>query len=64
MKKLVIAFCTLFAFAAQAQQNTLLEQSFWKTSPDVNAVKAEIEKGSNPSQLNNNMFDPVVMAIN
>ncbi|KAA0991981.1 ankyrin repeat domain-containing protein [Dyadobacter aurulentus] len=64
MKKFIIAVCTLIAFGAQAQQNTLLEQSFWKSSPDVNAVKAEIEKGSNPSQFNNNMFDPVVMAIN
>ncbi|MCF2488616.1 ankyrin repeat domain-containing protein [Dyadobacter sp. CY347] len=64
MKKLLIAACAFFSFAAQAQQNVLLEQSFWKTSPDVNAVKAEIEKGSNPAQFNNNMFDPVVMAIN
>ncbi|SKB51894.1 ankyrin repeat domain-containing protein [Dyadobacter psychrophilus] len=64
MKKLLIAACAFFSFAAQAQQNVLLEQSFWKTSPDINAVKAEIEKGSNPSQFNNNMFDPVVLAIN
>ncbi|MCF0039816.1 ankyrin repeat domain-containing protein [Dyadobacter fanqingshengii] len=64
MKKLLIAVCAFFSFAAQAQQNVLLEQSFWKTAPDVNAVKAEIEKGSNPSQFNNNMFDPVVLAIN
>lgn len=64
MKKLLIAVCAVFSLAAQAQQNVLLEQSFWKTSPDVNAVKAEIEKGSNPSQFNNNMFDPVVLAIN
>jgi ankyrin repeat protein len=64
MKKLLIAVCTLFSFAAMAQQNVLLDQAFWKTSPDVNAVKAEIEKGANPSQFNNNMFDPVVLAIN
>jgi ankyrin repeat protein len=64
MKKLLIAACAFLSFAAQAQQNVLLEQSFWKTSPDVNAVKAEIEKGSNPAQFNNNMFDPVVLAIN
>ncbi|NIJ54434.1 ankyrin repeat domain-containing protein [Dyadobacter arcticus] len=64
MKKLLIAVYILFAFAAQAQQNVLLDQSFWKSSPDVNAVKAEIEKGANPAQFNNNMFDPVVLAIN
>ncbi|TDE14466.1 ankyrin repeat domain-containing protein [Dyadobacter psychrotolerans] len=64
MKKLFIIITTLVSFAAHAQQNGLLEQSFWKTSPDVNAVKAEIAKGSNPSQFNGNLFDPVVMAIN
>jgi ankyrin repeat protein len=64
MKKLVIAALSLFSLAAHAQQNMLLEQSFWKTSQDINAVKAEIEKGSNPAQLNSNSFDPVVMAIN
>lgn len=69
MKKLLIAIFTFVSVSAistgvQAQQNALLEQSFWKNSPDVNAVKAEIEKGSNPSQFNGNLFDPVVMAIN
>jgi ankyrin repeat protein len=69
MKKLLIGIFTLISVAiisigAHAQQNVLLEQSFWKTAPDVNAVKAEIEKGSNPSQFNGNLFDPVVMAIN
>ena len=55
---------TAASFTAQAQQNTLLEQSFWKSAPDVSAVKAEIEKGSNPSQFNGATFDPVVLAIN
>jgi len=64
MKKLIIPFFTLISFAVQAQQNTLLEQSFWQKSPDVNAVKAEIQKGNDPSQFNSNSFDPVVMAIN
>ncbi|MDQ6479414.1 ankyrin repeat domain-containing protein [Dyadobacter sp. LHD-138] len=64
MKKLVIAALALFSLTAQAQQNVLLEQSFWKSPQDVNAVKAEIEKGNNPAQLNSNSFDPVVLAIN
>ncbi|WP_221392872.1 ankyrin repeat domain-containing protein [Dyadobacter sp. NIV53] len=68
MKKIFIAICTFISIATsietKAQQNVLLEQSFWKTSPDVTAVKAEIEKGSNPSQFNGNLFDPVVLAIN
>lgn len=64
MKKLIIGILSLLSVAAHAQKNVLLEQSFWKTSPDVSAVKAEIEKGSNPSEFNRNLFDPVVMAIN
>jgi ankyrin repeat protein len=64
MKKLAIAIFTFFAFSAQAQKNVLLEQSFWQNKPDVAQVKAEVEKGASPSQLNPNGFDPVVMAIN
>ena len=64
MKKIFIAAFALFSYTAHAQKNVLLEQSFWKTSPDVNAVKAEIAKGSNPAQFNGASFDPVVMAIN
>ncbi len=64
MKKILIAFFALAAFTAQAQQNTLLEASFWQGSPTVKSLKAEIAKGNNPSQLNANSFDPVVTAIN
>ncbi|WP_149244133.1 ankyrin repeat domain-containing protein [Dyadobacter sp. 32] len=64
MKKLLVAISAFLSFAVQAQQNVLLDQTFWKNAPDVATVKAEIEKGSNPAQLNGNMFDPVVMAIN
>ena len=64
MRKLFITIITFVSISVQARQNVLLEQSFWKTSPDVAAVKAEIEKGSNPSQFNGNLFDPVVLAIN
>lgn len=64
MKKILIAFFALAAFTAQAQQNTLLEASFWQGSPTVESLKAEIAKGNNPSQLNANSFDPVVTAIN
>lgn len=64
MKKLLFAIATLVTFSAQAQQNVLLEQSFWQNSPDVNSVKAEVEKGNSPSQFNSMSFDPVVLAIN
>ncbi|GAB3920440.1 ankyrin repeat domain-containing protein [Mucilaginibacter myungsuensis] len=56
----------VLALGAQAQQqtNTLLESTFWQGKPEVEAVKAEIAKGADPSQLNANAFDPVVLAIN
>lgn len=54
----------LWSVSVYAQKNSLLEGSFWQTKPTVDAVKAEIEKGANPSQLNQSSFDPVVLAIN
>ena len=57
----IFSFASIFAYA---QQNTLLTPAFWQGKPDVTAIKAEVEKGSNPSQLNGSSFDPVVMAIN
>jgi len=64
MKKILIAILALAAFSAQAQQNTLMEASFWQGAPTVDAVKAEIAKGNSPSNFNGNSFDPVVTAIN
>jgi len=64
MKKLLVAIFALFSIAVNAQQNTLLTPSFWQGKPDLAAIKAEVEKGSNPSQLNAASYDPVVMAIN
>lgn len=64
-KNLFISFALVATLFVSAQQkNTLLEQSFWKTTPDVNAVKAEIAKGNNPSASTPNAFDVTVMAIN
>ncbi|MBD1391572.1 ankyrin repeat domain-containing protein [Mucilaginibacter glaciei] len=64
MKKLFIALITVCSFTANAQQNTLLNQDFWKNTPTIAAVKSEVEKGNSPSQLNGSSFDPAVMAIN
>jgi ankyrin repeat protein len=64
MKKLLIAVTALISLSAHAQKNTLLDQSFWQSQPDVTLVKAEVEKGNSPSQLNGMSMDPVVMAIN
>ena len=38
---LLVSFALMTTLFVNAQQkNTLLEQSFWKASPDVKAVKA------------------------
>ncbi|PZX94361.1 ankyrin repeat domain-containing protein [Flavobacterium aquariorum] len=64
-KNIFISFALASALFVSAQQkNTLLEQSFWKTNPDVATVQAEIAKGNNPSESNDRAFDPVVLAIN
>lgn len=64
MKKLFTAVFMLITIAANAQQNTLLSNSFWQDAPDLNAVKAEVAKGNSASQANAMSMDPVVMAIN
>jgi ankyrin repeat protein len=63
-KPLLFAILALFSTVVNAQQNTLLSPAFWQGKPDVAAIKAEVEKGSSPSQFNASSFDPVVMAIN
>jgi ankyrin repeat protein len=64
-KNLLISFALVTTLLVSAQQkNTLLEQSFWKTTPDVSTVKAEIAKGNSPSASTPNAFDVTVMAIN
>lgn len=64
MKKLLIVSISFLSFTIQAQKNTLLERSFWKTNPTIAVVEAEIKKGNNPAELNSNAFDPTVLAIN
>ena len=66
MKKIILITFGLVAsiFVNAQQKNTLLDPSFWKTSPDIATVQAEIAKGNNPSASTANAFDVVVMAIN
>ncbi|MES2826743.1 MAG: ankyrin repeat domain-containing protein [Bacteroidota bacterium] len=64
MKKLLIAFLATITLTVNAQQNTLLDASFWQKKPDMAQIKAEVDKGNSPSQFNGSSFDPVVMAIN
>lgn len=68
MSKYYNVFFTAVFFLAcvtsYAQKNTLLDRSFWKNNPTVEAIQTEITKGNDPSQLNSNAFDPVCLAIN
>src|SRR6187402_2104840 len=66
MKKNISIVFALAAtlFVSAQQKNTLLEQSFWKTNPDVTAIQAEIAKGSNPTESDSRAFDAVALAIN
>jgi ankyrin repeat protein len=72
MKYLILGIFSCFTLLANAQRenssvqtnNSLLNQAFWQARPGPEAVKAEVEKGNDPSQLNASSFDPVVLAIN
>lgn len=64
MKKTFFTALLLASLYGNAQQNTLLSQDFWKASPALEAVKAEVAKGNDPAELNPSAFDPVVLAIN
>ncbi|WP_264537427.1 ankyrin repeat domain-containing protein [Flavobacterium sp. N1736] len=64
MKKILFAAILSVSLYVNAQQNKLLDANFWKTSPDFTLVKSEIEKGDNPTELNQFAFDPTVLAIN
>jgi ankyrin repeat protein len=66
MKKIALIASFVFALgSANAQnRNTLLQGDFWKQKPSVDAVKAEIAKGSNPAESDQRAFDATSMAIN
>lgn len=64
MKKLLISAFLLSASWLWGQNNPFLQADFWKKSPDVTAVQAEIAKGNSPSEANRANFDGVALAIN
>jgi ankyrin repeat protein len=64
MKQLLALLFVAASLHLQAQNNVLLDPAFWKSNPDLATVKATVEKGNNPSELNRSAFDPVVYAIN
>lgn len=65
MKNISLVITLLVAGMVSAQKgNSLLDQGFWKKNPDVATIKAEIEKGNDPSASNPSAFDPTTLAIN
>lgn len=64
MKQLVTSLLVVFSFTIQAQKNTLLERSFWKSNPTLASVEAAVNNGNNALESNSSGFDPTVFAIN
>lgn len=64
MKKLLFPLLLVATLSANAQQNPLMDQTFWRNNPNVDAVKAEIAKGNDPFQSNASAFDVTTQAIN
>jgi hypothetical protein len=52
MKQFFSLLLSLAFLSRQAQDNILLDPLFWKGNPDEAAVKAAIQKGSNPTEMN------------
>lgn len=64
-KNLFVSFAFAAVLFVNAQQkNALLDAAFWKTSPNIETVQAEIAKGNNPAEANANAFDVTTLAIN
>ena len=64
-KNLFVSFAFAATLFVSAQQkNSLLDATFWKTSPTVETVQTEIAKGNNPAEANANAFDVTTLAIN
>ena len=64
MKTKLLSLLLLLPFFAAAQDsNIFYDRSFWRTSPNVAAVKAKVAAGNDPAALNPNAFDATVYAI-
>ncbi|MBX2923226.1 MAG: ankyrin repeat domain-containing protein [Chitinophagaceae bacterium] len=65
MKNIILLVCfACFSFSAVAQKNTLHDFDFWRAKPDLEKVKAEINKGNSPAEPAENGMDAAAMAIN
>ncbi|AEH00725.1 ankyrin repeat domain-containing protein [Lacinutrix sp. 5H-3-7-4] len=63
MKNLITVAILFISIQITAQDNALLNRKFWSPTVSIEDVENAIAKGNNPSQLNNNSFDPMVYAI-
>jgi ankyrin repeat protein len=64
VKQIALTALLFISFTGIAQQkNELLNRKFWKSNPDVAAVKQKIAEGNDPSVLDNNSFDATTLAI-
>lgn len=64
MKYLYLTLLFWLPLALMAQDaNVFLDRVFWKTMPDAAMVKAKIQEGNDPTELNANAFDAVTYAI-
>lgn len=64
IKKYFVLFLGLsFGASSLMAQNRLLDKDFWQSKPNLEAVKAEIAKGNNPTEANNFGFDAATQAI-
>ncbi len=63
-----ITFATLglilMAVLTNAQSsNIFLDRGYWKNQPSLEDIKAKMEAGNDPTQLNGSSFDPTTFAI-
>lgn len=63
LKNLIAILVCLVTFTSVAQENVLLERSFWNGNPNLAMVKEKVAEGNDPTEFNDRMFDPVVWAI-
>ena len=64
MKTRLISLLLMLPIFGTAQHNNIFhDRSFWRTAPDVAAIKAGIAAGNDPTALNPNAFDATVNAI-
>lgn len=66
VRALLLLWCMLLigcVVSRSQSSNALLDRDFWKQSPSLAQVKASIEAGNDPAELNRFAFDPVVYAV-